>query len=167
MLDGMYASAAGPADYARVGALAHLEADALQFDLIRTLPARALVISTEDQNVTYYRNGKAVYSSPVATDAETPVGVFHIQAKQRSLPTIYWTNIGRFSRYRYGSLPDWMAFSSQAALQGAPWRSDFGAGSDAVQPAYAPSTPGSVDLPPAAADVLFAEIPLGTEVVIY
>jgi hypothetical protein len=182
-LDGMYATASNPADDARAGALAHLDADALQADLMRTLPGRAIVVSVEDQTVTLYQRGKAVYQSPVTADAATPTGIFHIQAKQVSIPALYWNRTGRFYRYRYGSLPDWMPFSGPGgyhtqgapgvsgsgwvSLQGAPWRSVFGPGSDSVQPAYAPSTPGSVDLPPAAAGFLFGWASVGTEVVVY
>jgi hypothetical protein len=177
-LDGMYATASNPADDARVGALAHLDADALQADLMRTLPGRAIAVSVEDQTVTLYQRGKAVYRSPVTADAATPTGIFHIQSKQISIPALYWNRTGLFYRYRYGSLPDWMPFSGPSvrgtpsgsgwvSLQGAPWRSVFGPGSDSVQLAYAPSTPGSVDLPPAAARFLFGWAAVGTEVVVY
>jgi len=177
-LDGMYATASNPADDARVGALAHLDADALQADLMRTLPGRAIVVSVEDQKVTLYQRGKAVYQSLVTADIATPTGIFHIQAKEVSIPALYWNRAGTSYRYHYGSLPDWMPFSGPSvrgapsgsgwvSLQGAPWRGVFGPGSDSVQPAYAPSTPGSVDLPPAAAGFLFGWASVGTEVVVY
>lgn len=166
-LDGMYATAAGPAGYARVGALAQLDVDALQADLVRTLPGRAVVVSTGDQEVTCYQQGRAVFRSPVTSGSDTPTGIFHVQAKQSSLPALYWSLSGRSFRYRYGALPDWMPFDGQAALQAAPWRTVFGPGSDAFQPGYAPSTPESVDLPPSAAGFLFSWVSVGTEVIVY
>jgi lipoprotein-anchoring transpeptidase ErfK/SrfK len=163
-LDSLYASATTVAGYARVGALAHLDVDALNAQLVQMVPPRAVAVSTEEQSLTCYVRGRAVYHSPVTADTATPTGVFHIQAKQASVPVIYW---GGFRRYRSGTLPDWMPFSAGAALQGAPWRSVFGPGSDAFSPLYAPSTPGSVDLPPAAAQFVFGWASVGTEVVVY
>ena len=166
-LDGMYATAARPAEYARVGALAHLDVDALRTDLVRALPPRAVVVSVEEQELTCYDHGRAACRSPVSVDSVTPTGIFHIQAKQISLPALYWHRFGNRLVYRNGALPDWMPFSGGAALQGAPWRSVFGPGSDAFLPLYTPFTPGSVDLPPATARFVFGWVAVGTEVVVY
>lgn len=164
VLDGMYATATTAREYARVGALAHLDVDALRAELVRALPARALVVSTEEETLTCYARGRAVRRSLVATDSSTPTGIFHIQARQASVPAVYWDSFGG---YRDGTLLDWMPFSRSAAFQAAPWRRVFGPNSDAAPPLFAPSTPGSVDLPPAAAAFLFRWAPVGTEVVVY
>jgi hypothetical protein len=166
-LDGAYATATQRSGYARIGALAHLDADALQADLVRLLPPRAIAESIEDQQLTCYQHGRAVLQTPVTAGAGTPAGIFHIQVKQPSISTVYWNHAGTVSRYRPGSLPDWMAFSSGAALQAAPWRTAFGPGSDAVPPLYAPSTPGSIDLPPTAAARVYRWAAVGAEVVVY
>jgi hypothetical protein len=165
-LDGMYATASGPTEYARVGALAHLDVDVLRRQLVRTLPRRAMVVSIEDQTVTAYQDAKAVVRSPIVTAAATPTGVFHIQGKQPAVSAVYWSGSGS-RRAEAGSLPDWMAFSGDAALQAAPWRTAFGSAGATRQPTYAPSTPRSIDLPPAVAQKLFRWASIGTEVVIY
>jgi lipoprotein-anchoring transpeptidase ErfK/SrfK len=126
-----------------------------------------VVVSLEDQQLTCYQHGRAVLQTPVTAGASTPTGIFHIQVKQLSISTVYWSHANAVSRYRLGTLPDWMAFSSGAALQAAPWRTVFGPGSDAILPLYAPSTPGSVDLPPAAAARVYRWTAVGTEVVVY
>lgn len=166
-LEGMYATSTGKDVDARVGALAHLDVDVLHAALLGRLPGRSVVVSVEDQRLTCYERGRDVYHTPVTASATTPTGIFHIQAKEISVPALYWNQVGDILRYRYGSLPDWMPFSGGAALQGAPWRSLFGPGSDAVRPRYAPATPGSIDLPPPAARFLFNWVSTGTEVVVY
>jgi lipoprotein-anchoring transpeptidase ErfK/SrfK len=174
-LDGMYATAAGLDGYTRVGALGRLDVDALRAALMRILPSRAIVISTEEQSLTCYERAKVVCSSPVTAGSATPTGIFHIQVKQASISTLYWNRTGDSFQYRPGFLPDWMALSQSAAdpgssgmaLQGAPWRAVFGLGSDVWDPAYAPSTPGSIDLPPGTAAFIFRWAPIGTEVVVY
>jgi hypothetical protein len=147
--------------------LAHLDVDALQTALVRTLPAHAVVVSVEHESLGLYDHGTAVYRTPVTAGSATPTGIFHIQAKQASLPAVIWTRTGRYAGYRYGVLPSFLPFDGDAALQGAPWRTAFGPGSDAVSPISAPATPCSVDLPPAAAARVFRWTQVGTEVVIW
>lgn len=166
-LDGRMATAGSMAQYGQIGALAHLDVDALQSDLVRSLPPRVVLVSVEEQQMTVYLRRKAIYRAPVAAGAETPTGLFHIQAKERSVSALLWSSMSRSARYRTGSLLDWMPFSGDAALQGAPWRTVFGPASAGLPPAYAPDTPASIDLPPGAADFVFRWAPAGTDVMVY
>lgn len=166
-LDSLYASATDGPHYARVGALAHLDRDTLAGALTRALPARAIVVSVESGTLTCYSHGRPVVTTAATAGSATPTGVFHVVEKQRSLSSLYWNRAGAYARYRYGSIPDWMPFSGDSALQAAPWRLTFGAGTLDAVGAYVPDTPGSVDLPPAAADRVFAWATTGTEVLLY
>jgi hypothetical protein len=157
-LDGMLATE--PTEYARTGALGRLDVDALQADLLHTLPPRAVTVSLGQQQLVCYQRGKAVYRTPVV--ANTPTGLFHIQAKQSTLPALFWD--GRV--YRAGIISDWLPISSTAALRAAPWRTTFGLGSSATT-GVAPITPGAIDLPSRAAAFLYMWTSVGTEVVVY
>ncbi|MDQ2742119.1 MAG: L,D-transpeptidase [Chloroflexota bacterium] len=162
-LPGMLATATTPQEDARVGALAHLDADALHLALVRALPHRAIVISLEEESMALYQSGRVVYRSPIAAGPSVPIGVFHIQARQTSVSALYWENLGQ---YVSGSIPDWMPFSGDSALQAAPWQASFGPSSSPTA-TNAPQTPRSVDLPPPAADFLFHWCAIGTEVAVY
>jgi hypothetical protein len=166
-VDRLIATSASPEDEARAGALAHLDADALERNLLHDLPPRAIVVSVEDERISWYARGKTVQSGTVTAGPSAPAGVFHIQAKELAISATYWRRLGATYRYLPGSLPDWMPFSGDAALQAAPWRTAFGPGSEGAMAAFAPDTPGSIDLPPAAADALFRWATVGTEVVVY
>lgn len=166
-LDGAYATASGAADYGRTGALAHLDIDTLGAALVHTLPARAIVVSMEDATMTCYDHGRIAYRSAVSAGPNTPAGIFHIQARESSIAATYWRRATSSYGYNYGSIPLWMPFSGDAALQGAPWRLAFGPGSAGAVTAYAPSTPASVDLPMDAASYVFHWATTGTEVVVY
>lgn len=150
-------------DVLTLGALAWLDATTLRTRLNAHLPARAVVVSIEDGSLTAYAHGRVVLRSLAFAGPSTPTGVFHIGTRQSALPADYWLHGAGGYQYRSGTLPSWLSFSGDAALQGAPWRS-FPSG---VVAGYAPSTPRSIDLPPDVAVRLFAWVRLGTEVVVY
>ncbi|HEX6509807.1 MAG TPA: L,D-transpeptidase [Chloroflexota bacterium] len=162
-LDGMIATTTDAAGYARVGALAHLDVDALLANLVARLPTKAILISTEEGQMICYERRRAVCHS-VVTALSPPAGVFTIRDKRTAIPALLWEGT---ARYVDGALPDWMPFTAEDALQGAPWRTVFGPGSESAQLRYAPITPGSVDLPPAVAQTIFGWAAIGTEVVVY
>jgi hypothetical protein len=166
-LDAAYASAGDNPAYARAGALAHLDRDVLLAGLVRHLQGRAVIVSTESGTLICYRGGKAVFRTPVTAGSATPTGRFHIQSRVPSVSATYWNRSGAYTRYRTGVLPDWMPFSGDAALQGAPWRLAFGPGSEGAVAAYVPDTPSSIDLPVHAADWVYSWTKTGTEVVVY
>jgi hypothetical protein len=165
-LDAALATAATVNADAHAGALAHLDADFLFRRLLATTPGKLIVVDTEDGQVTCYQNGKTVSTAIATAGAATPTGRFHLGVKQAVIAATYWLRAGGGYRYRYGAIPDWMQFSGDNALQGAPWRGAFGPGTDGLVAGYGPSTPGSVDLPPAAAGWIFNWAPAGTEVVV-
>lgn len=154
---------AGGQDSLTVGSLAWLDTDAMRAALIRTLPARAIVISIEDGSLTAYQRGQLVLRSAALAEPSAPTGTFHIIARQASLPSTYWSQTAAGYQYRDGTLPFWMSFSGDAAIQGAPWRV-FPSG---LVEGFAPFTPRSIDLPPAAARRLFTWAVPGTDVVVY
>jgi hypothetical protein len=165
-LDALYGTATTSSQYAAVGALAHLDRDALAGALTRSLPARAIVVSIESGTLVCYDHGKAAIRTLVAAGPAVPTGSFALEARQASISALYWNRVGRSARYRFGSIPDWMPFSGGSALQAAPWRLGFGPAGGAVA-AYTPDTPGSIDLPPAAAKRVFAWAGVGTKVLVY
>jgi hypothetical protein len=173
-LSGDLATAATPPADARVGALAHLDVDALHLALVASLPRRAILISLEDGAMALYQQGRVVYRSAIAAGPNAPTGIFHIQAKQSSLPALLWTGAQGAppdsgygaGQYINGAIPDWMPFSGGDALEGAPWLSSFGSNASGSA-SFAPQETASIDLPPRAATFLFGWASVGTEVVIY
>jgi hypothetical protein len=148
---------------ARVGALAHLDVDALHLRLVAQLPRRAVLVSLEEGSMTLYQARRTVYTSPIVPGPAAATGAFHIQAMQPSVPAVLWNQIGQSES---GAIADWMVISPHAALQAAPWRQSFGPA--AAPPAgYAPAAPASIDLPPQAAARTFAWVSLGTGVLVY
>jgi len=167
VLDGMYATAASVGDYARIGALGQIDATAIRDAVVRKHAGRIITVSTEEQELTAYQAGQAVYRASISSGLQVPTGVFHIGEKEPALGATYWYRVGRLWENRYGILPDWMSFSGQAALQAAPWRTVFGPGAQGAVGGYAPSTPYSIDVPVPAAHYLYGWSPVGAEVVIY
>lgn len=157
---------AAGSDPARTGALAHLDVTALRAALLRRFSGRVIFVSTEEGTVSCYQRGVLVTAAPAVAGPLVPTGVFQLGARLASVPTTLWLGNGAAAQVRYGAIPDWMAFDGHAALQGAPWRTSFGLA--ALSPAgYAPQTPAAVDLPPTAAQRVFAWSRLGMEVVVF
>jgi lipoprotein-anchoring transpeptidase ErfK/SrfK len=140
----------------------------------KDLPAEMVVVSTENQEATMYENGKVVDSTPVTTGGpELPTfhGVFHIYDKIS--PFVFHSPFPVGSPYYYDPTPIeyWMPFDGQQGLHDAPWRPNFGPGSN-----FAPTdlgngntilgTHGCVNLPSEAAAFLWNWAPIGTTVVV-
>jgi hypothetical protein len=140
----------------------------------RDLPEKVIVVSTESQEATLYQNGKVIYSSPVTTggpELPTDHGVFHIYAK--ITPFVFHSPFPPDSPYYYYPSPVtyWMPFDVAQGLHDAPWRSNFGAGSneEATDLGGGRSilgTHGCVNLPFTAAQFIWDWAPIGTTVAV-
>lgn len=138
------------------------------------LPAKMVVVSTENQSATMYQNGAPVYSTPVTTggpELPTDHGVFHIYFKVS--PFVFHSPFPLGSPYYYPPTPVqyWMPFDGQEGLHDASWRSNFGPGSnlaptDLGTGNYILGTHGCVNLPTDAAAWLWNWAPVGTTVVV-
>lgn len=138
------------------------------------VPAKLVVVSTENESATMYQNGRQVYSTPVTTggpELPTDHGVFHIYFKES--PFVFHSPFPLGSPYYYPPTPIhfWMPFDGQEGLHDAWWRSNFGPGSN-FQPTdlgtgnYILGTHGCVNLPYNAAAWLWNWAPVGTTVVV-
>jgi len=148
--------------------------DTVNADFNRTVPSKVIVVSTEKQDVTLYQNGQAIYNGVVTTGGpELPTyhGVYHIYEKIS--PFVFHSPFPITSPYYYSPSPVtyWMPFDGGQGLHDAPWRSNFGPGSN-----YEPTdlgggrsilgTHGCVNLPFATAQFIWNWAPLGTTVVV-
>jgi lipoprotein-anchoring transpeptidase ErfK/SrfK len=140
----------------------------------KDLPAKVIVISTEDQEATMYESGKVVYSTPVTTggpELPTDHGVFHIYEKIS--PFVFHSPFPVGSPYYYDPSPVsfWMPFDGQEGLHDASWRTNYGPGTN-LQPTDLGGgrsilgTHGCVNLPYAAAQFVWDWAPLGTTVAV-
>lgn len=151
-----------------------IQARAIGSDFSRTVPAKVILVSTEQQSVVLYQNGNQVFSAPVTTggpELPTDHGVFHIYLKQT--PFVFHSPWPPSSPYYYLPSPVtyWMPFDGGEGLHDAPWRSNFGPGSN-----FAPTdlgtgysilgTHGCVNLPFDAAQFIWDWAPVGTTVVV-
>jgi lipoprotein-anchoring transpeptidase ErfK/SrfK len=143
-------------------------------DVAGLLPAKMIVVSTENQSATMYQGGTQVYSTPVTTggpELPTDHGVFHIYMKAPNFTFHSPWPPGSPYYYPPTFVQYWMPFYGGEGLHDASWRSNFGPGSN-LQPTnlgtgnYILGTHGCVNLPTAAAAWVWNWAPLGTTVVV-
>lgn len=143
-------------------------------DYAKTVPAKMIVVSTEQQSATMYQDGSVINSSPVTTggpELPTDHGVFHIYMKVS--PFVFHSPWPPGSPYYYPPTPVqfWMPFDGGEGLHDASWRSNFGPGSN-LQPTdlgtgnFILGTHGCVNLPFTAAQFVWNWAPIGTTVVV-
>ncbi len=143
-------------------------------DYNRTVPSKMIVVSTEAQSVTAYQDGTAVLTTPATPggpELPTDHGVFHIYDKIS--PFVFHSPWPPSSPYYYLPSPVsyWMPFDGGEGLHDAPWRSNFGPGSN-VSPTdlgtgnFILGTHGCVNLPTSAAAFIWNWAPMGTTVVV-
>ncbi|HEX6509773.1 MAG TPA: L,D-transpeptidase [Chloroflexota bacterium] len=152
----------------------HTAVQQILADYARTVPAKMIVVSTENQHADLYEGSRIVFSTDVTTggpELPTDHGVFHIYLKQS--PFVFHSPWPVGSPYYYNPTPVqyWMPFDGGEGLHDASWRSNFGPGSN-----FAPTdlgtgntilgTHGCVNLPFAAAQYIWNWAPLGTTVVV-
>lgn len=139
----------------------------------KDLPSKIILVSTENQDVTMYENGKQVYSSVVTTggpELPTDHGVFHIYDKIS--PFTFHSPWPEGSPYYYPPSPVsyWMPFDGAQGLHDAPWRANWGPGSNLMPTDlgghYILGTHGCVNLPPATAQFIWDWAPVGTTVAV-
>jgi lipoprotein-anchoring transpeptidase ErfK/SrfK len=176
-LNGLLAAVRGqhdPTQSAVQEAALHDEIALLQADAAKTIPAKMIVVSTEDQYAHVYQNGKEIYTTPVTTggpELPTDHGVFHIYMK--ASPFVFHSPWPPGSPYYYPPTPItyWIPFDGAEGLHDASWRSNFGPGSN-FQPTdlgtgnYILGTHGCVNLPYDAATFVWNWAPVGTTVVV-
>jgi lipoprotein-anchoring transpeptidase ErfK/SrfK len=147
--------------------------NAVQTHFTSDLPAKVVVVSTEDQEARMYQGGKLVDSTPVTTggpELPTDRGIFHIYAKVS--PFTFHSPWPPSSPFYYPPSPVsyWMPFDGAQGLHDAPWRANFGPGSNLAPTNlgghYILGTHGCVNMPPAAAQFLWNWAPIGTTVVV-
>ncbi|MGH2441942.1 MAG: L,D-transpeptidase family protein [Chloroflexota bacterium] len=150
------------------------EAAVVRADYRKTVPAKVILVSTEQQQVTLYRNGQVVLTAPVTTggpELPTDLGVYHIYFK--ASPFEFHSPWPPGSPYYYSPTPVtyWMPFDGGEGLHDASWRSNFGPGSN-VSPTDLGGgrsilgTHGCVNLPYSAAQFIWNWAPVGTAVVV-
>lgn len=143
-------------------------------DFTKTIPNKLIVVSTEQQGVTLYENGRSIYSTVATTGGpELPTfhGVYHIYEKIS--PFVFHSPFPPSSPYYYYPSPVtyWMPFDGGQGLHDAPWRSNFGPGSN-LEPTDLGGgrsilgTHGCVNLPFDAAQFVWNWAPLGTTVAV-
>jgi L,D-transpeptidase catalytic domain len=147
--------------------------NAVQTHFVTDLPAKVVVVSTENQEARMYQGGKLVDSTPVTTggpELPTDHGIFHIYAKIS--PFTFHSPWPPSSPFYYPPSPVsyWMPFDAAQGLHDAPWRSNFGPGSNLAPTNlgghYILGTHGCVNMPPAAAQFLWDWAPIGTTVAV-
>jgi hypothetical protein len=140
----------------------------------KNMPAKMVVVSTENQSAVMYQNGQEVYSTPVTTggpELPTDHGVFHIYAKFPDFTFHSPWPPGSPYYYLPSFVQYWMPFDGGEGLHDASWRSNFGPGSN-LEPTdlgtgnYILGTHGCVNLPTPAAAWLWDWAPVGTTVVV-
>lgn len=140
----------------------------------RSVPSKVILVSTEQQTVYAYQNGKQVLSTPATTggpELPTDHGVFHIFEKIS--PFVFHSPFPVGSPYYYDPTPIqyWMPFDGNEGLHDAWWRNNFGPGSN-LQPTDLGNgnvilgTHGCVNLPFDAAQFIWNWAPVGTTVVV-
>jgi L,D-transpeptidase catalytic domain len=148
-------------------------ANAVETHFATDLPAKLVVVSTESQEVRMYEVGKLVDSTPVTTggpELPTDHGIFHIYAKIS--PFTFHSPWPPGSPFYYPPSPVsyWMPFDGAQGLHDAPWRSNFGPGSNLAPTDlgghFILGTHGCVNMPPAAAQFLWDWAPIGTTVAV-
>jgi hypothetical protein len=142
--------------------------------MTKAVPAKVVLVSTEDQWAHMYENGREVYNTPVTTggpELPTDHGIFHIYEKLS--PFTFHSPWPPDSPYYYPPTPVsyWMPFDGGEGLHDASWRSYFGPGSnfaptDLGTGNYILGTHGCVNLPFDAATFVWNWAPLGTTVVV-
>lgn len=143
-------------------------------DYGRTVPDKFILVSTESQSAALYENGRVIYSTPVTTggpELPTDHGVFHIYFK--ASPFVFHSPWPLGSPYYYPPTPVdyWMPFDGGEGLHDASWRSNFGPGSNVAPTDLGTGrtilgTHGCVNLPHAAAALIWDWAPVGTTVVV-
>jgi hypothetical protein len=137
------------------------------------MPAKLVVVSTENQEAQMYDAGRLVNSTPVTTggpELPTDHGLFHIYTKIS--PFTFHSPWPPGSPFYYPPSPVsyWMPFDGGQGLHDAPWRSNFGPGSNLAPTNlgghYILGTHGCVNMPPAAAQFLWDWAPIGTTVAV-
>lgn len=116
-------------------------------------------INKTTQTLTYFKDGSAVYSTPIVTGSvaaghDTPSGVYSIQYKQRD-------RVLRGEDYE-SPVKYWMRFTGNIGLHDANWRSSFGGEIYKKKGSH-----GCVNIPPANMPYLYQECPVGTVVVVH
>ena len=139
--------------------------------LAKVAPAKWILVSTENQEVQMYQGTTMVNSSVVTTGGPqlpTDHGFFHIYEKIS--PFVFHSPWPPGSQYWYPDSPVsyWMPFDGGEGLHDAPWRSNFGPGSN-----YTPTpgtqidgTHGCVNLPTPVAAWVWDWAPIGTPVIV-
>lgn len=143
-------------------------------DFAKTMPAKMVVVSTEDQMARMYQAGQEVFSSPVTTggpELPTDHGVFHIYAKFPDFTFHSPWPPGSPYYYLPSFVQYWMPFDGGEGLHDASWRTNFGPGSNLEETDlgtgnYILGTHGCVNLPTPAAAWLWNWAPVGTTVVV-
>lgn len=152
----------------------HSEVLAIQADFVRTIPAKVIVVSTEQQSARLYQSGQQVYSTAVTTggpELPTDPGIFQIYFK--TTPFVFHSPWPPSSPYYYPPTPItfWMPFDGAEGLHDASWRTDFGPGSNLAPTDLGTGrtilgTHGCVNLPFDAAQFVWNWAPVGTTVVV-
>ncbi len=143
-------------------------------DFQKTVPGQFILVSTEDQWAHVYQDGKLIYSTVVTTggpELPTDHGIFHIYAKIS--PFVFHSPWPPGSPYYYLPSPVtyWMPFDGGEGLHDAPWRSNFGPGSNLAPTDLGDGntilgTHGCVNLPSDAAQFIWNWSSIGTTVVV-
>lgn len=152
----------------------HAEVDKIATDYGRTIPAKMVVVSTENQHADMYEGSRIVYSTEVTTggpELPTDHGVFHVYFK--ASPFVFHSPWPVGSPFYYNPTPVqfWMPFDGGEGLHDASWRSNFGPGSNVAPTDLGTGntilgTHGCVNLPSSAAQFLWDWAPIGTTVVV-
>jgi lipoprotein-anchoring transpeptidase ErfK/SrfK len=156
-----------------VVAAADIDAAARQIHqrVVKKAPAKWILVSTENQNVQMYQGTTMVNSSDATTGGPqlpTDHGYFHIYEKVS--PFVFQSPWPPGSQYWYPDSPVsyWMPFYGGEGLHDAPWRSNFGPGSN-YQPTpgtQIDGTHGCVNLPTDVAAWMWNWAPIGTPVIV-
>jgi hypothetical protein len=135
-------------------------------------PGRVMMVSLSQQWLWAFQDGQMVFATPVATGREhlrTPTGVFQVLSKSANV--IFHSPWPRSSPYYYEPEHINHALLFRAGgfyIHDAPWREVFGPGSESLH--FTPSggmetgSHGCVNVPPIAADWLYAWAQVGTMV---
>ncbi|MHB8573080.1 MAG: L,D-transpeptidase [Candidatus Dormibacteria bacterium] len=152
----------------RYGTLASFEERA-RARLARVAPAKLITVSIGDQMVRAFENGREVLSTLATTGRpglDTDTGDFHIYAKYS--PFVMRSPWPKSSPYWYPDSPISFAmfFNGGDALHDAPWRYEYGPGSN-FGLGGEPGTHGCVNVPYSAALWLWNWSSVGTQVTVY
>jgi hypothetical protein len=139
----------------------------------KVLPDKLVVVSTAEQTMREYQQGRLVHENYVTTgrpELPTVLGIFHVYLKQSPFTFISPWPLGSPFYYPPSPVRYWMPFFEGYGLHDSPWRSVYGPGTNlphSSDPGEPFGSHGCVNIPLPDMVWLWDWAPVGTTVLIY